>query len=265
MALIVLTSANGSPGVSTASLGLALTWPRPVVLVDADPTGARAVPAGYFGGAQLPSDHTIVDLAVSHRQGTLAEDLPRMVTQVPQSRVSFLPGPLNHFQAGALENLWEPLSGVFKSLERNGQDVIVDAGRLGLQGSAMKLIAQADLALLTLRSTLPALVGASSWAGTLREEFARVGAPESLGGLVIGAGHPYGDREVSKVIQMPIVASLAWDSPSAEVYSLGATQPRKFETSGLNKSLRAAVQSIQTAVGKTRAKLESGAGERSTL
>ena len=67
MALIVLTSASGSPGVTSTALGLAMTWPRPVILVDADPTGARAIPAGYFGGAQLPNDHTIIDLAVSHR------------------------------------------------------------------------------------------------------------------------------------------------------------------------------------------------------
>ena len=58
MALIVLTSANGSPGVTASALGLALSWPRPVVLVDADPTGARAVPAGYLRGGQLPTDAT---------------------------------------------------------------------------------------------------------------------------------------------------------------------------------------------------------------
>ena len=39
MAVIVLASASGSPGVTTTALGLALLWPRPVVLVDADPVG----------------------------------------------------------------------------------------------------------------------------------------------------------------------------------------------------------------------------------
>ena len=37
MSLIVLTSASGSPGVTTTALGLALGWPRPALLVDADP------------------------------------------------------------------------------------------------------------------------------------------------------------------------------------------------------------------------------------
>jgi len=39
MALIALASATGAPGVSTTALGLALNWPRPVVLVEADPNG----------------------------------------------------------------------------------------------------------------------------------------------------------------------------------------------------------------------------------
>ena len=38
MAVIVLVSASGSPGVTTAAVGLALSWPRPVLLVEADPT-----------------------------------------------------------------------------------------------------------------------------------------------------------------------------------------------------------------------------------
>ena len=55
MALIVLTSAAGSPGVTTTALGLALTWHRPVLLVEADPTGGSALLAGYFRGQTAPT------------------------------------------------------------------------------------------------------------------------------------------------------------------------------------------------------------------
>lgn len=260
MALIALMSANGSPGVTTTALGLALSWPRPVILVDADPTGARAIPAGYFRGAQLPTDHTVVDLAVAHRQGSLAEDLPRMLVPVPESQVRLLCGPLNHYQARALDNLWEPLSVVLKALERTGQDVIVDAGRLGLEGFAMKLVTQADLALLTTRSTLPALVAASSWAPTVQDTFSRAGALDSLGVLVVGEGTPYGNGEVAKVLDRPVTAALAWDPASAEVYSRGAGHGRKFATAPLNKSLRAAVQSIRSHLARSRAALQPLAG-----
>ena len=151
MALIVLFSANGSPGVSTSALGLAMAWPRPSILADTDTTGARAVAAGYFHGGQLPTDASIVDLAIAHRQGTLVEDLPRMLMRIPNTHIQLLNGPVRHNQARSLDSVWEPLAGVFKSLERNGQDVIVDAGRLGLEGSPYKLLAAADLALLEIR------------------------------------------------------------------------------------------------------------------
>lgn len=255
MALIVLTSANGSPGVTTAALGLAMAWPRPTVLVEADPTGASAIAAGYFRGGHLPTDATVVDLAMSHRQGGLVEDLPRMLMPIPDTHVEFLRGPLKHAQARALDSMWEPLAGVFKSLERTGQDVIVDAGRLGLEGSPMKLIAASDLTLLTTRSTLPALVAAKSWADTLREMFERTGAASSLGLMIVGQGMPYGPSEVSKVLQIPVVAALAWDPTSAEVLSRGIKAPRKFEGANLSKSLRAGVQSIQSTLTASRTSL----------
>ena len=50
MAVIALASASGSPGVTTTALGLALLWPRPVLLVEADPTGGSgAVPVPASG------------------------------------------------------------------------------------------------------------------------------------------------------------------------------------------------------------------------
>ena len=76
MVLIVLASASGSPGVSTTALGLTLNWHRPVLLVDADPTGSSAVFAGYFHGTQEPTGG-LINLALSLREGTLADALPR--------------------------------------------------------------------------------------------------------------------------------------------------------------------------------------------
>lgn len=70
MAVIVLTSATGSPGVTTTALGLALTWPRHVLLADCDREPGQAVQAGYLRGM----DHGgrgLMTLAHLHREGTL--------------------------------------------------------------------------------------------------------------------------------------------------------------------------------------------------
>ncbi len=250
MALIAFTSASGSPGVTSSALGLAMAWPRPTVLVDADPTGARAIPAGYFRGGSLPNDATLVDLAMSHRQGTLLDDLPRALSRIPNTEVHLLSGPGRHNQARALEGLWEPLAGALKGLERGGQDAIVDAGRLGLEGSPLKLIAAADIAIVVTRSTLPAVVAATSWSNTLRETFVRNGAERSLHLMVVGPGMPYTASEIAKVLRIPAIATLAWDPTSADVFSRGAKAPRKFAASKLSRSLRATAEALQTAASR---------------
>jgi hypothetical protein len=142
-----------------------------------------------------------------------------------------------------------------RALERNGQDVIVDAGRLGLAACPEPLIYGADLTLLVTRSTLPALAGARSWAETLRGEFERTGAESSLGVLLVGDGEPYGAREVSKVLQIPVMASLPLDEDAAAVFSRGANPPRRFESSQLLRGLRAAASAIQSVVNANRASL----------
>ncbi|MCB0909871.1 MAG: hypothetical protein KDB63_22470, partial [Nocardioidaceae bacterium] len=64
MAVVALASASGSPGVTTTSLGLALAWPRPVLLVEADPTGGSGILAGFFRGLR-EYDAGLVEVALS--------------------------------------------------------------------------------------------------------------------------------------------------------------------------------------------------------
>ena len=165
----------------------------------------------------------------------------------------FLPGIRSHEQAPSLLPLWEPLAEQLRALDRNGQDVIVDAGRLGLVGWPQPLIAASDLTLLVTRNSLPALAGARSWAKALRDQFAAVGGLSRLGapprrrgrtlaggadGRARGSG-PTPPRHIAKALQIPVVASVDWDPEVAEVYSHGARKPRKFESSGLLRSYRA--------------------------
>src|SRR4029434_11328260 len=50
MAILLLTSTAGSPGVTTLAVGLAITWPRPILLADCDPGAHQAILAGYLAG-----------------------------------------------------------------------------------------------------------------------------------------------------------------------------------------------------------------------
>ena len=49
MPLHALLSPGGSPGVTTAAIALAFTWPGPVILAECDPSGSDVIP-GMFGG-----------------------------------------------------------------------------------------------------------------------------------------------------------------------------------------------------------------------
>ncbi|MBD3781362.1 MAG: hypothetical protein IE926_00180 [Micrococcales bacterium] len=257
MALIALFSASGSPGVTATAVGLALTWPRPVLLVDADPTGGSAIFAGYLRAESAPSS-SLVDLALADHHGDLTTAIAEATVRMPGSdtaTVSLLPGTRSHGQARSLLPLWDTLGTELKALEATGQDVIVDAGRLGLAGGPEPLIYGADVALLVTRSDLVSLAAARSWAETLLTGFEAVGATDSLGMLLVGEGRPYSAREVQKVLRLPVTATLAWDPGTADVFAKGAKAPRKVGSSRLVRSLAAAQTAIRGCVAANRDQL----------
>ena len=247
MAVIVLASAAGSPGVTTSALGLALTWSRPVLLIEADPTGGSAMLAGFFRGTTA---HTagLIDLAWAQREGLLIEALAELPMPIPDSSASVLPGVRSHNQSGSLAELWGPLAAALKGLDRTGRDVIIDAGRLGLVGSPEPLIYAADLMLLVMRSDLVALAAARSWAETLRAGFGELGTPAGVQAMLVGEGRPYSGRDVAKVLGLPVVAALAWQEAEAAVFSQGAATPRRFDGRALPRSLRAARAAIESTI-----------------
>jgi hypothetical protein len=249
MAVIALTSASGSPGVTATALGLALGWPRPVLLVEADPTGGSGILAGFFRGTREYKSG-LIELALAPMG--VADALHEVAGPIEGSQASFIAGTRSHSQAGGLRDLWEPLAEALSDLDATGQDVIVDAGRLGLVGSPTPLLASADLTLLVTRTTLPALAAARSWIDTVR---CGESDWQQAGLLVIGEGQPYSASEVTKVLGLPVVASLADDPGSAAVYHRGATPLRRFESSRLARSTVAAVESIRAYVARGRHEL----------
>jgi hypothetical protein len=245
MAIICLTSASGSPGVTTTAVGLAFCWPRRVLLLEADPTGGSGILAGFLKGT-TPYDAGLVELALSPLSAT---DALREVVRPLSPSVSLVAGTRTHAQASALRDVWEPLGAALSELENSGQDVIVDAGRLGLSGSPQQLLDSADGTLLVTRANLPSVAAARSWAETARQPATGWRCP---GLLLIGEGEPYRGSEVSKVLGMPVVADLPDDPEAAAVYHRGANSPRHFESGPYIRSLQAAVQSVQAHVSRGR-------------
>lgn len=244
MAVIALASASGSPGVTTTALGMALLWPRPVLLVEADPIGGSGLLAGYFRGTR-EYRAGLIELALT--SVSLSDALADAARPIEGSNVWFVPGTQSHTQATALRDLWQPLSETLAELESNGQDVIVDAGRLGSVGSPEPLLAAADLTLLLTHTNLPALSALRSWASPFEAH--------QTGVLVVGERQPYSSREVAKVLGLPVIATLADDPDTAAVFHRGATPPKKVETRPLTQSLHATIAAIHSTVSARRNEL----------
>ena len=175
-----------------------------MLLVEADPTGGSAVLAGYLRAESAPTN-SLIDLALAQRHGQLSEAIAESTVRMPGppgSAVSLLPGTRAHGQARSLLPLWQTLAAELKALEATGQDVIVDAGRLGLAGSPEPLIYAADLALLVTRTDLVSLSAARSWAETPANRVRRsrrdvvVGlAAGGGGGALLRPGRPEGPAD----------------------------------------------------------------------
>lgn len=253
MAVITLCSVSGSPGVTTAAVGLALCWSRPTVVLEADPTGSSSILAGYLRGQVAPSD-ALIDLVVAQSQGQLRTRIPQVTFTLPESSVSLIPGARSHAQTGGLGALWDSLLAALKDLTTTGQDAIVDLGRLGQEGCATPFLYGSDLTLIVTRSDLVSLSAARSRVSVLRTHFAEMGAAQSLGLVVIGAGRPYSASEIGDVIKVPVVATLPFEPKTAAVFAHGE-QIRKLSGTGLVHNLRAAQTSIENVLQANRADL----------
>jgi hypothetical protein len=240
MAVVILTSTSGSPGVTTLGVGLALTWPRSVILADCDPGAHQAVLAGFLAGRSA-GGKGLLRVAEAHRdRRPLREvilDQCDVLAEDPGHRRLFLPGFTRPGSAGHFGAVWGDLAEAFERLSDTGYDVIVDTGRLGGQGLPGPLVERAPLTCLVLRSNLRAVMSARVHLPTLRDH-ARLAEPAgSLGLILVGASDPYSSTEVGKALGVPVLGVVARDPHAAAHLSDGRPRPRRFDGSPLIKSL----------------------------
>ena len=79
--IYALVSAGGAPGVTTAALALALTWPSPVIVAECDPGGGDVL-AGLLGG-QVPARRGLTEHAIEAGRG------PQAAQSILASRLAY--------------------------------------------------------------------------------------------------------------------------------------------------------------------------------
>ncbi|MFW6600398.1 MinD/ParA family ATP-binding protein [Propionibacteriaceae bacterium Y2011] len=252
MPVIALTTAAGAPGCTTTALGLALTWPGPTVLVEADPAGSTLA-SGYFRGTV---DHRLGLLSLAlgadhHDLGAAILDQCRVLDDAADRRVLLgLPDPA---QASAMQPWWDPIADALLRLDDAGYTVLVDVGRLTQASSPVPLVRAADAVLLVCRGTMTSAVRTRPVAVALRENLERTGAGDTVGLAVIGS-RDYAPNEVATALELPLVLRLPEDARLARVLSDGAVD-RRFPTSALARAYRQGGGQLRSLVEGRRARV----------
>ena len=185
--IVTLTSARGGTGVTTAAVGLAAVWPRPVLLVEADPCGYSAILAGTLA-ASVPAGAGVLDAAMAARAGQLAQVLPGMLVALPGTNARVLPGLASVAQRRSLAPaVWLDLAAELRVwAEQNGTDVLVDTGPLPDAGHPAGWHTLADLVALVTRPDLVGVAATRNWV----DELADVLADPSRLHLLVTGTHP---------------------------------------------------------------------------
>jgi hypothetical protein len=240
MALLILTSASGSPGVTTLGVGLALTWPRSVLLADCDPGAHQSVLAGYLAGRSA-GGKGLLRVAEAHRDRRglreVVLDQCEPLADDDGYRRLFLPGFTKPGSAYHFGGVWTDLAETFNRLSDVGYDVIVDAGRLGSAGLPTPLVEHAAQTCLVLRSNLRAVMAARVHLATLRDHPRLSETGGGLGLIIVGESEPYSRSEITKALGVSTLGVVANDQRAAAHLSDGKPRPRKFNRSALITSL----------------------------
>ena len=241
MAILLLTSTGGSPGVTTLAVGLALTWPRPVLLADCDPGAHQSILAGYLAGTSA-GGKGLLRVAEAHRdrrplrEVVIDQSMP--LSDLEGTRRLFLPGFTSAGSAEHFGAVWPDLAETFDRLSDVDIDVIVDCGRVGQPGLPAALVERSAMTAVVLNSSLRSVMSARIHLPTLRDH-GRLGtdARSQLGLIVVGERQPYGSREIAKALDTAIIGAVADDRQSAAHLSDGRPRHRRFDSAPLMRSL----------------------------
>ena len=138
--LVAIGSAKGSPGATSTALAVAAVWPRPVVLVEADPSGGDlALRCTVQGGGPLVVTPNLLGLAAAVREDRSPGAL-HAYAQTLGCGVSVIPGVSASGQAAGLSNLWSPIA---RACRDATVDVIADLGRVDAGSRSLPIAAAA--------------------------------------------------------------------------------------------------------------------------
>jgi hypothetical protein len=239
MAIYALISAGGSPGVTTSALALALTWPRPVIVAECDPSGGDVL-AGLFAG-HLQAGRGLLNVAFEAGRGlaAIATELGSQLLALDDSDTrGLLAGIGDPRQALGLAPIWPAIAGGLASLDA---DVIADCGRFDAGPTQpLSVLAEARVVVMVMMPTLRQVAAAGP-----RIDMASqlVAGRDRLAVLLVGSG-ALRPIDIAKSLGVGIVGSLPEDLATARLLSDGEGPRAKVEHKPLLRSAKVAGRAI---------------------
>lgn len=256
MALILFTSFSGSPGVTSTAVGLTMAWPRPVLLLEADLSRPSGVLPGFLRG-QWPHDSGLAPLTVLHQRGELSPHAIQTQTKKLGNEKYLVPGFRSVVAgAGASAAFWSDLSTQLNALSGAAGDVIVDAGRWGINDTRAALMRGADITIPIARAGLPDIAALHARRNELTAILEPAGRDDAASLLLVQAAHePFSEPEIRKHLNLPVLGRLPHDARTAAAYSDGAELTKRARRSSLQRDISLLPDLILHAVRAQREKL----------
>lgn len=234
MSIIAVGSAKASPGVTSLSVGLGLSWEattgRRAVLVEADSDGG--VLAARFGLALTPS---LVELSGAARHELTISRL-RDNSQLLAGQLATLVAP-SCGETAAL--VLSPIAGrLAEGLGRFDEvDAVVDVGRVRSGSPSAELIKHCDLLVLVARPRFDHLV-------PLVHQARRLVTNEIPAALVCVGDRPYPPTEMAKASQLDLLGVMAHEPRVAQALGGGLPDNRRHRRLLLWRTLAELVHRI---------------------
>ena len=218
--LLVVGAGKAAPGATASAIALTLTWPRPVLLVDADPAGGDVLPGLLPGRAS--GEAGLLTWSTQTRRVAALEAITAIgdhVLALPEAPHAWvMPGLASGVQSAGVVASWSRIAQALARVASiTGRDVIVDAGRLG-ESSCWPVIAAADQVLVAVRGTARSVSATVSALETITR---KIGDTDRAWLLLVEAG-PYSAAEVSSETTRPVAGSLRQDARAAAALTEGA-------------------------------------------
>lgn len=237
--VFALISPGGSPGVTTTALALALTWPKPVVVAECDPSCGDIL-AGLFAG-HLKAPRGLLGVAFEAGRGpaAIAAELSSQLVPLDDTGSrKFLAGISDPRQAISLCPVWPSIATALTSLEA---DVIADCGRFDAGATQpLSVLAEADAVLMVMRPTLRQVAAARPRVDMVSQA---LGGRDKLGLVLIG-DHRLRPVDISRTLEVRVAASLPDDASTARVLSDGDGRRSRLDRTPLMRAAKLAGRSV---------------------